>query len=422
MSFVDKCTVFIKAGDGGNGIVSWRHEAHVPLGGPAGGDGGNGGNIYFIGDVNETSLDFLANKKKLVANNGGNGGIKNMHGANADHIYIKVPLGTIVKNSVTNKVIADITVDKKKYLIATGGSGGFGNAHFKSNKNKAPTIYERGDKGEEFLAILELKQISNIGLIGLPNAGKSSLLSILTNATPKIGNYPFTTLTPILGVFNGSTSKIILADIPGLIEGAYNGVGLGHDFLRHIERCQILFHVVSMDSIDNPNVIKASETIFSELKKYNNLILNKKIVIIANKIDTHKNNNYEIISKKYCNQYLIFKTSCLTKEGIDELINYLNSLSFDVSEQQETILSNFQHLKNTLDQTLSIDNKIPNYFDIKSDYLKYWVHKIPLNTPDNLVRFNQKIWTPNLKNSLQKLGVTNGDTICIYGVKLTYED
>ncbi|MBR3141509.1 MAG: GTPase ObgE, partial [Methanobrevibacter sp.] len=182
MSFVDKCAVFIKAGDGGNGIVSWRHEAHVPLGGPAGGDGGNGGNIYFIGDVNETSLDFLANKKKLVANNGENGGIKNMHGANADHIYIKVPLGTIVKNSVTNQVIADITVDKKKYLIATGGSGGFGNAHFKSNKNKAPTIYERGDKGEEFLAILELKQISNIGLIGLPNAGKSSLLSILTNA------------------------------------------------------------------------------------------------------------------------------------------------------------------------------------------------------------------------------------------------
>lgn len=423
MSFVDKCKIFIKAGNGGNGIVSWRHEAHVPLGGPAGGNGGNGGNIYFVGNNNETSLDFLANKKKIIASNGENGGIKNMHGANADHTYINVPLGTVVKNAITGEIIADITLNQQEYLIASGGAGGHGNNHFKSNKNKAPTLYELGDIGEEFYAILELKQISNIGLIGLPNAGKSSLISILTSAKPKIGNYPFTTLNPVLGVFNDFDKKIILADIPGLIEGASNGIGLGHDFLRHIERCEILFHVVSLSNEDNSNIIFAIESIFLELEKYNNLLLNKKIIIICNKSDSDLDNkNFSLVQKKYSKKYKIFQISCLTNQGIDELINYLKTLSFNLISNEKNQLKEWKNSKKELNEDLIIDNKIEHFFDIKSEYLKYWSHKIPLNTSDNLIRFNQKVWTTNLKNELQKLGIQKGDTVSIYGVNLIYED
>lgn len=226
MPFVDKCRLLIKAGDGGDGIVSWRREAHVPLGGPAGGNGGNGGNIYFIGDHNETSLETLNYYKKIIAKNGENGGIKNMYGANAEDLIVKVPLGTVVINDDTNKIIADITLENQKYLIASGGLGGHGNAHFKSGFNKAPTLYEKGELGETFNARLELKELADVGLIGLPNAGKSTLISKLTNATPKIANYQFTTLVPILGSFDYNDQKIIIADIPGLIEDASEGVGL----------------------------------------------------------------------------------------------------------------------------------------------------------------------------------------------------
>lgn len=426
MSFVDKCKILIKAGDGGNGIVSWRREAHVPLGGPAGGNGGNGGNIFFIGNNNETSLEFLQYKKKIIAKPGENGGIKNMYGHNAEDVFVNVPLGTVVKNAKTNEIIADITIHNKKYLIAEGGKGGHGNAFFKSQKNKAPTLYERGEKGETFEAIIELKQISDIGLIGLPNAGKSSLISNLTNAKPKIADYQFTTLVPSLGVINNGNKKIVIADIPGLIEGASNGIGLGHDFLKHIERCKILCHVISLSNYDNSDVIKAMNVIFDELKKYNEKIIEKEIIIIANKSDEpNANSNFEKIINTYKN-YKIFKTSCITKEGIDDLKQHFKQLFNDqnIEESFEEIVdwkSKTKSKEELLNKEIFVTKLDDHLYEVKSDYLEYWTYRIPINTQDNLIRLNQKIDNTEMRKKLEEIGIQEGDSIRIYDITLNYE-
>lgn len=427
MSFIDRCKVLIKAGNGGDGIVSWRREAHVPLGGPAGGNGGNGGNIYFVGNNNETSLEYLNYKKKIIAKNGENGGIKNMYGHNAEDVYVQVPLGTIVRNALTNEVIADILIHNKAYLIANGGKGGHGNAFFKSGFNKAPTLYERGEKGDCFEVILELKQISDIGLIGLPNAGKSSLISCLTNARPKIADYQFTTLIPSLGTIDNNGSKIIIADIPGLIAGASQGIGLGHEFLRHIERCKILCHVVSLSSFDNEDIIASMQTIFNELQLYNDKLLDKQIIIVANKSDEpDAEQNWQKVVKHF-SKYPIFKTSCLTDEGLIELKNYFlelmqsklnNSQSEDIVLWTDTQQTNKEDI---LDKTVRITCEKEHIYDVFCDYLEYWTYRIPINTPDNLIRLNQKIANTSMMSDLEAMGIQEGDTIRIYGVNLNYE-
>lgn len=430
MPFVDKCRLLIKAGDGGDGIVSWRREAHVPLGGPAGGNGGNGGNIYFIGDHNETSLETLNYYKKIIAKNGENGGIKNMYGANAEDLIVKVPLGTVVINDDTNKIIADITLENQKYLIASGGLGGHGNAHFKSGFNKAPTLYEKGELGETFNARLELKELADVGLIGLPNAGKSTLISKLTNATPKIANYQFTTLVPILGSFDYNDQKIIIADIPGLIENASEGVGLGHEFLKHIERCKILLHVVSLSLDDNEDIIASVNTIFNELKKYNLDLIKKKIIIIANKLDLEIE-NYQLnkLREKFSN-YEIIPISCATGEGIENLKEIIYNEYLKIKLTQESVIDNtiikeFTRHKNKdeeLSKSIEIVKINDHTYDIKCEYLKYWSHRIPINTPDNLIRFNQKMKSTNLFDELRKIGANIGDVIKIYGIELEYEE
>lgn len=430
MPFVDKCRLLIKAGDGGDGIVSWRREAHVPLGGPAGGNGGNGGNIYFIGDHNETSLETLNYYKKIIAKNGENGGIKNMYGANAEDLIVKVPLGTVVINDDTNKIIADITLENQKYLIASGGLGGHGNAHFKSGFNKAPTLYEKGELGETFNARLELKELADVGLIGLPNAGKSTLISKLTNATPKIANYQFTTLVPILGSFDYNNQKIIIADIPGLIEDASEGVGLGHEFLKHIERCKILLHVVSLSLDDNEDIIASVNTIFNELKKYNLDLIKKKIIIIANKLDLEIENYQLNKLREMFSNYEIIPISCATGEGLEELKEIIYNEYLKIKLTQESVIDNtiikeFTRHKNKdeeLSKSIEIVKINDHTYDIKCEYLKYWSHRIPINTPDNLIRFNQKMKSTNLFDELRKIGANIGDVIKIYGIELEYEE
>lgn len=429
MAFIDKCKVFVKAGDGGDGIVSWRREAHVPMGGPAGGNGGNGGNVYFVGDHNETSLEFLKYTKKIVAKPGEKGDIKNMHGRNAEDVYIKVPLGTTVTNLKTNEVIADITIDNKKYLIAEGGLGGHGNAFFKSGFNKAPTLYERGEKGEELELLLELKELADIGLIGLPNAGKSTIISKLTNAKPKIANYQFTTLVPILGAIHNGDQKIIIADIPGLIEGASEGVGLGHEFLKHIERCKILAHVVSLDEDDNPDILYAIDTIFNELKKYNESLINKKMILIANKSDTLLDESKITLIKEKYQQYPLFVISALTNEGINELKEYLineynDLVAYDSYINEE--ITDWNNAKVEKDSKLSREVKITKLEDhlykVECEFLEYWTYRVPINTPDNLIRFNQKLATVGLESKLREIGAEIGDLVDIYGVQIEYEE
>ena len=251
-SFIDRAKIKVISGHGGNGMVAWRREKYVDKGGPAGGDGGRGGDIYFVADENmSTLLDFKI-KSVYKAKSGENGGIKGMHGAGAKDLFIRVPLGTLVKDTKTGNIIADFTENEQKVLIAKGGRGGRGNARFATAQKKAPQFCEPGEPGIERILELELKLIADVGLLGMPNAGKSTFISAVSSAKPKIADYPFTTLVPNLGVVPKSDGgSYVIADIPGLIEGASEGVGLGHEFLRHVERCRFLIHIVDLTA-DNP--------------------------------------------------------------------------------------------------------------------------------------------------------------------------
>lgn len=290
MQFVDKCKIIIKAGNGGNGIIAWRREAHVAFGGPAGGDGGKGGDVYLLSDHNESTLFNLRYTKEISAQDGINGQNENKTGANGADTIIKVPVGTIVYDNNHN-LIVDLNKDKELFLICKGGRGGFGNYSFKSNYRKAPYLYERGEKGEIKEIILELKEIADIGLVGLPNAGKSTFIKTVCNVNVKIGSYPFTTIHPVLGTYFYRNKPIVFCDIPGLIEGASTGKGLGHEFLKHVERCKILLHLISGDINDNEDIIEAYKTIQKELFQYNEILNKKKMFIIVTKAVQVKRDN-----------------------------------------------------------------------------------------------------------------------------------
>lgn len=255
------------------------------MGGPAGGDGGDGGSVILVGDHNENSLQDLKFKRHIVAADGEKGQIKTMHGQNGPDILVKVPLGTIIYDAETNEQIVDIDQQGQQFVICKGGLGGHGNFHFKSGFNKAPTLYELGDLGDSRECKLVLKQIADIGLVGLPNAGKSTLINQISAAKSKTANYQFTTLNPVLGTVYFKEQRIIFADIPGLIEGASSGLGLGHDFLKHIERTSVLIHLVSMDDIDGTDPYKNYKTIMHELENYSSILLEKPMLIVANKMD-----------------------------------------------------------------------------------------------------------------------------------------
>ncbi|MDE6289589.1 MAG: GTPase ObgE [Ureaplasma sp.] len=426
MSFIDKCDIYIKAGNGGNGAVAWRREAHVPRGGPAGGNGGNGGSIYFVGNRNETSLDSLKFKKNVIAKNGENGDIKSMHGANADDLFIQVPLGTVIYDKSTMTPICDIKKDNEKYLVAKGGRGGHGNAHFKSSFNKAPSLHENGEIGQSFNLHLELKEIADIGIVGFPNAGKSSLISVLTNAKPKIANYQFTTLVPILGTIDfNEDKKIVIADIPGLIENASEGSGLGFEFLKHIERCKILIHLISLDKYDNEDIVNSYLQIMTELKKYNIKMLDKKIIVVANKNDVDDAKEQLEKLEKFLNQKII-SISCLDKENISEfkdiLIKEYVLMNLESSHEIEPIkwTNNFDEA--ILNETLEVSKISDTVWEVKCEYLEYWTNRIPLDTPDNIIRYNQKISKLNLESQLYELGANSSDTIMIYGNEVVFNE
>jgi GTP-binding protein len=279
--FIDKVTVEVKAGDGGNGAVSWRHEKFIDRGGPEGGDGGNGGDVILVASRNENTLATFRYQKELAAKPGDAGGKQRKHGRSAKPLYVKVPVGTVAMRE-DGSVLADLTTDGQEAVVAHGGRGGFGNAHFVSSRRQAPSFAEKGEPGEELSAVLELKMIADVGLVGLPNAGKSTLLSRISNARPEIADYPFTTLTPNLGVVDIENSSLLFADIPGLIEGAAEGKGLGHDFLRHIERTAVIVHMV--DAYDS-NVAESYQTVAEELKRHDPELAKRPVVVAINKTE-----------------------------------------------------------------------------------------------------------------------------------------
>src|SRR3989344_652361 len=318
--FVDKVKVTMKAGDGGNGIVSFRHEKFISMGGPDGGDGGNGGNVVVQASRNQDTLAAFRYKKEIKAEPGRSGSKRKKHGKSGDDLLVELPVGTVIAND-RGEVLADLTTDGQQVIIAKGGKGGFGNAHFVSSTRQAPRVAEKGEKGEALEAVLELKLIADVGLVGLPNAGKSTLLASISNARPAIANYPFTTLSPNLGVVDiGKENSLLFADIPGLIEGASEGKGLGDEFLRHIERTRVLVHLIDIYE----DVVQAYQTIWQELKGYEVDLTKRPQVVVLNKIDGFDKKELEAKKKKLAKalpaRTKVFAISAQSKEGVDVML------------------------------------------------------------------------------------------------------
>ncbi len=418
MKFVDEISLELQAGKGGNGIISFRREAGVPRGGPNGGDGGNGGNIYFVGDPGNNTLLQLKNKIIIRGNDGANGGRKDMHGANGKHIYINVPFGTMVIDQKTNNIIADV-IEKKPYLIAKGGVGGKGNARFKSSTNSAPRICENGTSGEHLAIVLTLKVLANIGFVGLPSAGKSTILSRLTNAKPKIASYDFTTLSPQLGLVKVDDHSYVIADLPGLIKGASSGKGLGFQFLKHIERCSVIAHVIDMGSA-NKNPINAYKSIRQELSNFDKNILKKSEVIIANKSDLPDfNDNYSTFCKEFPKLNIV-KISGLTDTNFTQLKRVL----YDTLQKSEYVAPTKKESEVTisLDEEIIIDNELAGIFDISGVTISRIYERIPLTTYDNILKFKKILKNIGLWKMLIKKGVKHGDLIRIYSYEFKWED
>ncbi len=416
MKFIDQSTLEVIAGKGGNGIVSFRREARVAFGGPDGGDGGNGGSVYFQGSSGMNTLLSLHILKHVRGEDGESGGPKNMYGARGKDFIVKVPFGTLVFEG--EKLLHDI-VDDKKYLIAKGGHGGHGNTRFKSSKNNAPKISENGSFGEIKNVRLELKIMADIGLVGKPSVGKSTLLGILSNAKPKIADYQFTTLVPQLGLVKHFKNSFVIADLPGLIEGASLGKGLGIQFLKHIERCKVIAFVLDFGDPER-NPIEEFEMLKDELNSYNLKLLEKSFLIIANKMDMLDfEKKYKKFIKKYPN-LPITKISAIKKENISKLKEdmyqtYLNSKNIVLEEQKDEIFI-------TLEEDFRITKLYEGMFEVEGTTIEEIYNKIPLTTYDNIIRFNKKVKNIGLWKALIKEGIEKGDTVRILGYQFTWED
>lgn len=323
--FTDKAKIIIKAGNGGNGSISFRREKYIAAGGPDGGDGGKGGSVIMRAQAGVNTLADFKFKRKYFAQNGGDGSGKHCKGRNGEDIILDVPVGTLVRDIESGKVVADISELDKDYVIIKGGNGGWGNSHFSTSTRQAPNFAKNGQKGIEREVMLELKMIADVGLVGFPNVGKSTLLAATTKAEPKIANYHFTTLTPNLGVVDmGEGMSFVLADIPGIIEGASEGVGLGHEFLRHIERTRLLIHVVDVSSIEGRNPVEDFDIINSELSRYDLELENRPQIVAANKTDIIQDVEvYEsFLAEMNERGYKVFEISAATGQGVRELMKY----------------------------------------------------------------------------------------------------
>lgn len=417
--FVDKVKIYVKAGDGGNGQKAFRREKYVPLGGPAGGDGGKGGNIVFEVDEGlRTLLDFRY-QKHFKADRGEHGRSKAQHGANAEDKIIKVPPGTIVIDDDTKEIIADLTRNKQKMIVAKGGRGGRGNMRFASPSNPAPDISENGEPGEEHYIVLELKVLADVGLAGFPSVGKSTFLSSVSKAKPKIAEYHFTTLAPNLGVVDvGDGRSFVLADLPGLIEGAHQGAGLGHQFLRHIERTRVIVHVVDMASTEGRDPYEDWLKINNELEQYNLNLMSRPQIIAANKMDIPQaEDNLKIFREKVPNEFPIYPISAVSKEGVQELLyaiaNKLDEIPaeplIEEVEEEERKVYKFESKKEK-EFTVRKENEI---YVIESEKIEKLFKMTDFNQYESVQRFGRILRKMGVDNELRKIGAKNGDSVRI---------
>jgi GTP-binding protein len=414
--FKDSVDVYLKAGKGGNGIVAYRREKYVEFGGPAGGDGGKGGSIIFVADgALNTLLDFTF-KKHIMAPSGQNGMPKNMLGKNGEDIILRVPVGTQVLDYDTKQLIYDFAVEGQKEIIAKGGKGGRGNTSFKTHRNPAPSISENGDLGESFHFQLELKVLADVGLVGLPNAGKSTLISNVSNAKPEIANYPFTTLRPHLGlVYVDLEKSFVMADLPGLIEGASSGIGLGFQFLKHIERCRVILHVVSMDKLENPDPYNNFLKINKELELYDETLMNRPMIVCASKMDViGADEQFEIFKTQLNEAYPIYPISALTQTG-------LNTLKYKLFETLETIpkvetelIHRTYNLKDAGD-FFNITQAEDGVYEVTGEGILTLFTRTNFDNEESVKRFSRQLRSYGLEDALKEKGVKPKDEVRIFG-------
>jgi len=421
--FIDRAKISIKAGDGGNGKVSFHREKYLSAGGPDGGDGGKGGDVILIADESLRTLIDFKYKSKYIAEPGENGGASNCSGKSGKELVIKVPPGTLIKEEKTGRVLADLTKSDQRVVIAKGGKGGAGNQHFATSTRQVPSFAKPGNPGEEYQVELELKLIADVGLVGFPNAGKSTILSIVSAATPKIADYPFTTLEPNLGVVSlHQGSSFVLADIPGLIEGAHEGVGLGHEFLRHVERTRLLLHVVDVAAVDGRDPLSDFETINAELRLYNPKLAERPQVIAANKVDLPEGReNLESFQQAIeAKGYKVFPISAATNTGVKELMFYVAQ---QLAELPEVVLTT----ENVEEVVYSAADEEP--FNVRREGNTYivegnWVKKVVASTNfsvfESIQYFQRSLKTKGVIEALEKLGIHEGDTVKIYDIEFEY--
>ena len=412
--FVDYTKIFIKSGDGGNGAVSFRREKYVAAGGPDGGDGGKGGSIYFEVDPDSNTLIDFRYNRKFKARNGENGSGAHKYGKSGEDLIIKVPKGTIVKDAETGKVIADLSKDGQRELILSGGRGGKGNSHFATSTRQAPRFAQDGEKGIEKEVILELKLLADVGLIGFPNVGKSTLLSRVTAATPKIANYHFTTIHPNLGVVKTEYGdSFVLADIPGVIEGASEGVGLGIQFLRHIERTRLLLHVIDCSGSEGRDPVNDFCVINKELKNYSEKLSTRKQIIVANKVDILQDETlYKKLEKMAKDKGIeIFKISAVTGEGVRELFNHVSEVLKTLPKEE---LIDFEDkVVYTLEDEKSKFNVeiIDGEFIVTGPAIEKLMGRINIGDNESMAYFERNLNELGINDKLRELGIKEGDTV-----------
>ena len=423
--FVDQVKVHLKAGKGGNGVISFRHEKYVAYGGPFGGDGGRGGNIIFEADPGMTTLLDLRYHRKIQATPGENGKTKKMHGADGQDTIVKVPLGTIVKLEETGQIIADLTQPHQQQIVAKGGKGGRGNFHFRSASNTAPKYAEDGLPGQEYDVIVELRVLADVGLVGFPSVGKSTFLDAVSRAKPEIGDYPFTTIAPNVGVVQtGDGRSFILADLPGLIEGASEGKGLGHQFLRHIERCRVIIHVIDMGGEDGRDPLEDYKVINDELASYNLRLLERPQIVVANKMDLEESEKNVARFKEAYPDIPVYETTTIIHEGLDPVLRKAADLlattdPFPIMDEMSNdagVMYTFEEKR----KDIIVERLGEDLWEVKGPKVERAFNIESLNTEEDYYMFANKMRYLGIDKALREAGCIDGDTVRLCGFEFDF--
>lgn len=423
--FIDKARIFVKAGNGGNGAVSFRREKYVPAGGPDGGDGGRGANIIMVADTGLRTLMDFKYKKKYSAQHGEDGSKKKRAGKNGEDLILSVPEGTVIRDEKTGLIIADLKKAGDKAVVARGGYGGKGNQHFANAVRQAPAFAKSGTDGQERWITLELKMIADVGLLGFPNVGKSTFLSVVTSAKPKIANYHFTTLTPNLGVVQTRHGEsFVIADIPGIIEGAADGVGLGHDFLRHVERTKVLVHIVDISGIEGRDPIDDFEKINEELRLYNEKLASRPQLVVANKSDLLFDETiYENFKKTMEEKgYEVFKMSAVTRDGVAQVIDRVSQLLNEVEDVE--LVSQEEMYRPELDVDdeggLKVEIDEDGIYVVTGKELRRIMYSVNFDDMESLQFFQAQMENKGVFDMLRQAGIEDGDTVKIYELEFEF--